>query len=214
MAGEEVRRIAARELAGIDRRAFFWVDLAIGTPKDEPEHADRVSWNEIDWDEVRSDIDKWLDGLDPDEPPTTAQWPVNENVLLVFRARGRKADARGYHGMPSLVIAEPSAPELHFADGTTGSLYSLTRDEVQSLAAGENKLALDLPSHRETWGMLFEQMLAFENANTSEIPRLWLEPIASALGLKDAPSELGDFDETWRLLHGVDFPMTDDPRDE
>jgi hypothetical protein len=35
------------------------------------------------------------------------------------------------------------------------------------------------------------------------------------LGLSEAPlGDLGDFDEGWRAIHGVEFPIVEDPRDE
>lgn len=159
-------------------------------------------------------MDKWLDGLDPDGPPATATWPITENLVLVFRARGRTAMAREWRDKPSLVLAETPTPDLQFADGSTGSLYSLSLDDVHALVTGERRLALELPSHREVWDLLYGEMRALGYADTSEMNPMLLEPIASALGLKEAPPGLGDFDEGWRAIHGVEFPMTDDPRGE
>ena len=63
--------------------------------------------------------------------------------------------------------------------------------------------------------MLRGQMEHFGHANTGEMNPLVLEPFASMLGLGDAPpGDLGDFDEGWRAIHGVEFPIVDDPRDK
>jgi hypothetical protein len=104
---------------------------------------------------------------------------------------------------------------LQFADGETASIYALAVETVRDLAAGRLALAIALPSHRETWTMLAQEMDGLGYVNTAEMPPLFLEPIVSALGLgADPPGGLGDFDETWRLLHNVEMPMVDDPREK
>lgn len=211
MANEELLRAAVRGLRDIDSRRVFWVDLGIATRKDAT--ADQVAWDELDWDEIRADIDRWLDELDPDDRPAQLNWPITEALLLVFQARGRSVMARGWREKPSLVLAEAPTPELHFADGGTGSLYSLSLDEVHGLGSGERRLALELPSHREVWEMLYGQMQALGFANTADMDPTVLEPFAFALGLKEPPPGLGDFDEGWRAIYGAEFPLIDDPRD-
>jgi len=60
--------------------------------------------------------------------------------------------------------------------------------------------------------MLLEQMTHF--GQNQHVPPQLLEPTASALGYVEAPAELGDFDEGWRAVHGFDYPLVDDPRDD
>jgi hypothetical protein len=60
----------------------------------------------------------------------------------------------------------------------------------------------------------YESMSAMGKSNTSEMASPELEVHAAMLGLvEDPPSELGDFDERWRAVHGLDVPTFDDPRE-
>jgi hypothetical protein len=62
--------------------------------------------------------------------------------------------------------------------------------------------------------MLLDEMEHFGRTSTAEMTPLLLEPTASALGFIEAPPGLGDFDERWRAIEGVRFPIVDDPRVE
>lgn len=216
---DKLKAKAVEELRGIDHQNLFWVDIAVATA--DGASSDDVDWEEFDWAAVRAQLDEWLptldaDTLDPAGSAATLTWPApgRDDVLLVARARARSREMRGNTRYPSLAIADPEEiPELQFRDGTSGSLYALSIETVRDLATGEQALAIELPSHRATWLTLLEEMQHFGYGNTSEIARLLLEPTASALGFVAAPDELGDFDETWRAINRVDFPIENDPRD-
>jgi hypothetical protein len=176
------------------------------------------------WPSIREEAEAWLETLEPDTLDPSSEEavlafgvPDRDDVRLLLRARPRSLQARGYNRQRSLVVAAapPVTPALRFADGTSESLYALPIDTVRDLAAGLRKLAIELPSHRDTWEMLLDQMEHFGQANTSEMEPLVLEPFASALGLADPPpGDLGDFDEGWRAINNVEFPIVDDPRAE
>ena len=85
---------------------------------------------------------------------------------------------------------------------------------MRELASGQQELAITLPSHQVTWQMLLAEMEHFGRTSTAEMTPILLEPTASALGFVEAPPGLGDFDEGWRALEGVDYPLVDDPRAE
>jgi hypothetical protein len=216
----ELEREAGRELRDLDARAYFWIDVAVA--KVHGTSADDVDWTVLDWPRLRDEAEAWLETLDPDtvDPSTPDavlpfEVPGRDDVKLLLRARPRWPELRGYKRQRSLALATapPETPPLQFADGASESLYALPIETVRDLAAGRRRLAIELPSHHETWDMLRGQMEHFGQANTSEMEPLVLEPYASMLGLADAPpGDPGDFDEGWRAIHGVEFPIVDDPR--
>jgi hypothetical protein len=217
---DELRDEAARALGDVDERALFWVDVATLTHAGAG--AENVDWKTLDWAKIRNQADQWLATLDPDtlSPQSDAAWltwpvPGRDDVRFGLHARPRMR-ARGYKRQPSLVIAKPPPPPpLQFEDGETASLYELPIETVRQFAQGHRRLGIELVSHRLTWDVLLRQMEHFGQTNTSEIEPLLLEPIASALGLVEAPPDpLGDFDEGWRAVHDIDMPLLDDPRQD
>jgi hypothetical protein len=216
MANDELRSTAARELRHIDPRFRFWVALGVATPRGSDTSADDVDWTAFDWAPVRDELEAWLDGLPDDTPETTKPVPVNEELVLVFIATPRRADAVGYRRMPSFKYSDADPfPPLRFADGDAGSLESLPIGVARELAAGDRTLAIALPSHQEAWQMLAQQMDAQGLADTSPMHSVELEVYASMLGLVDPPAgPLGDFDEGWRAINRVDMPIVDDPRED
>lgn len=211
VASEDLIRLAVAALHDIDGRRLFWVDLITGTR--DGASADHIEWEDIDWDEVRSDVERWLDGLNPDDGPATVHWPVDDTVILVFRARPRTEMARGWP-KPSLTLAETAIPAFYLADGTKKVLSDLSLEEVHLLANGETRVALELPSHRETFEMLAKELEGFGQTNTSELAPAFIEVYAGMLGLTETPPGLGDFDEGWRAINRKDFPIRDDPRED
>jgi hypothetical protein len=58
-------------------------------------------------------------------------------------------------------------------------------------------------------------MLAADVVSTTQMPKIELEVYAAALGLvDDVPRGLGNFDEGYRAVNGIEFPVVDDPRPE
>jgi hypothetical protein len=196
---EELIREVVRALGDVDSRALFWVDVIQATRTDAA--APQVDWEAQNWREIRDDVDRWLDELQPSDCPARTTIRISDDVMLVFQARTRTEMARGWKGKPSLTLAETAMPPLQFADGREGSLYDLSIEEIEGLASGHVRLALELPSHRETWQMLLGHMRHFSQKNTAEIEPVILEPYASMLGLTEPPPELGDFDSTWRDMN-------------
>jgi hypothetical protein len=219
---EELKGQAGRELADLDAPACFWIDIAVAKRQDAS--ADDIEWTALDWHRIREEAEEWLETLDPDtlDPSTPAavlafDVPDRDDAKLLLRARPRSANSRGYKRQRSLVLADapPDTPPLRFADGAAESLYALPIETVRDLATGRRRLAIELPSHSEVWGMLLDQMEHFGQDNTSKMNPLSLESFASALGLAEPPpGDPGDFDEGWRAIHGVEFPIVHDPRTE
>lgn len=138
----------------------------------------------FDWAPVRDELEAWLDDLPDDTPETSKPVPVNKELVLVFIATPRSADAVGYRRMPSFKYSDADPfPPLRFADGDAGSLESLPIGVARELAAGERTLAIALPSHQEAWQMLTQQMDAQGLADTSPMHSVELEVYASMLGL-------------------------------
>lgn len=211
MANDELIRAAHGALGDLDPRAFFWIDVGVATCGGAS--TDHVEWEELDWEELRASLERWLDQLDPASCPTSFQVPVEEDIMLVFRVRARTPMARGWKAKPSLTLAETVLPTVWFEDGAEASFYSLSRKDVEALATGRRKLAIELQSHRETWEMLLGEMNHFGHNNTSAMRPTVLETYASMLGLTEAPPELGDFDTAWRAInHTPPEEDEDDPR--
>lgn len=196
---EALIRSAVRTLRDVDARALFWIDVGQATRTAAVDS--KVDWEAQDWDGIRETVDRWLERLQPADCPATQTIPISDDVMLVIRARARSEMARGWTAKPSLTLAEPIVPPLQFADGREGSLYDLSIQEVEALATGQMRLALELPSHRGTWEMLLDQMRAFGQTSTVQIEPMILESYASMLGLTEAPPELGDYDSTWHDLN-------------
>jgi hypothetical protein len=199
MANEELMRLAVGALRTIDSRALFWVDLGVATAPGAT--AEGIDWDNLDWEEIRADLDRWLDSLDPASCPTSYQVPIDDEVILVFQARARTEGARGWKGKPSFTLAETIVPTIWLDDGEEASLYDLPVETVEALATGRRRLAMELPSHQETWAMLLGEMNRFGHKSTAEVEPMALESYASMLGLTEAPPDLGDFDEGWQAIN-------------
>lgn len=211
MANDELIRAAHSALGDLDPRALFWIDVGVATRGGAS--TDHIEWEQLDWDGIRAGLERWLDELDPASCPTSFQVPVEDDIMLVFPVRARTAQARGWKGKPSLTLAETVVPTIWFEDGAEASLFALSREDVEALASGRRKLAIELPSHRGTWEMLLGEMNRFGHDNTSAMHPTVLETYASMLGLTEAPPELGDFDTEWRAINRSEPEEDeDDPR--
>jgi hypothetical protein len=190
------------------------VALAVATDPKRPGAVDRVDCQAYDWGALRAKLQGWIAAL-PEGGAAALDEPVNHELFLRVSAKPRSDAMRGVRRWPSFNLAGTAPfPTLHFADGRTADLGSLTLFEVQELADGEARLAIEQPSHQEAWAALLEIMLLHGAPDTSALNRLEVEVYAAMLGLTESPTgELGDFDEGWRAINRLPSRF-DGPRHE
>jgi hypothetical protein len=191
------QRTVFEALRPIDPRALFNVSLK------EMDFRDAGQEDPADFpgDELAAHVNAWLDDLDPDGDVATTEWQGG-GVSLVVRARGRGSAWRGWVGVPSFNMLEPEIPDLHLTTGARRRLIDLSLDEVEQLARGDLRVVGQGTSYQDTFQGLARDMRHFEAKQVADMPMPAIQAYAGLLGMVSAPPELGNYDTTWRGLHG------------
>ncbi len=185
-------------LRAVDPPALFWLGLSEVDFRQAPGH----QLDDFPFGDVRAFVDEWLSTLDPDGPEATTEWQGG-GVRLGFRAKGRKAMARGWTATPSLNLLEQQMADLHLVDGGRRQLHTLTIDDVRRLASGELRVVGQGASYQETFKSIAEMLEHFGLSEVAELPPEVIQTFAGMLGLVEAPPELGNFEQGWRAVWGV-----------
>lgn len=195
---EEWLREIIESLRPVDPPALFWLALSEVDFRQAPGQRLTV----FPFEKLLTFVDEWLSTLDPDGPEATTEWRGG-GVRLGFRANGRTAMARGWKAMPSLSLLEQRMADLHFIDGESRQLHTLTIDEVRRLAAGELRVVGQGASYPETFKSIAEMLKHFGLTEVAELPPQALQTFAGMLGLVEAPPNLGNFEQGWRAVWDV-----------
>ncbi len=195
---EAWQREIIESLRPIDPPALFWLGLS------ELDFREAVGHRRehFPYDDLRTFVDDWLAGLDPNSGEATIEW-TGGGVRVRFRARPRGADSRGWKAMPSLNLLEQQMADLHLVAGGRRQLHTLTLEELRQLASGELRVVGQGSSYQETFAMILDMLEHFGLTEVSQLPPEQITVFAGALGLVEAPSVLGNFERGWRDIWGV-----------
>ena len=176
------QRTIIEALRPIDPPALFWVALGRIDFTAASDH----ELDDFPAEEMVAFVNLWLAGVDPEGGETTIEWSGG-GVQLQFNARGRSVEVRGWTAMPSLNLLEQPMADIELADGTRRQFTTLTRQEVEQLAAGELRL-LDSDSGKRGWfAMLAEETRHFGHETVGDMHPTVITVHAGTLGLVVPP---------------------------